>query len=192
MSRRTSPARSAARAVSIALIVAALSACAVWTRIDTATQEGPGNRYSVQAPIGWVRFSAAQDGIVITRDGMQIQHIVVMQKKDEEFFKKTKAKLPKAVMPSDLAQLVLAELRSDPELSDLEVKEIAPYSIGAQAGFRVHLQFRNGRGALFDRVLIGAAREQTLTLMSYHALNTHYFARDVETFYKVASSFKAT
>lgn len=173
-------------------MVGVLSGCAVWTRVDTANQEGPDNKYSVQAPLGWVRFSAAQDGILITRDGIAIQHIFIAQQKDEDFFKHTKVKLPKNVPPSDLAQLILAEMRSDPELANLQIKEIVPYPIGGQTGFKAHLQYRNERGALFDRIVIGAAKDNLLTLMRYHGLNTHYFARDVDTFYSVAKSFKAS
>jgi hypothetical protein len=176
----------------VVALVAGLSGCAVWTRIDTATQEGPGNKYSVQAPIGWVRFNPASEGILITRDGVQIQYILIAQQKEDDFFKKTKVKLPKSVAASDLAQFVLAELRSDKELGNLEVKENIPFEVAGQPGFKVHFQYRNERGARFDRVVMGAAKDNIVTIMTYHGLSTHYFPRDLDTFYNVAKSFKAS
>lgn len=178
------------RRVAILAMVTVLAGCAVWTRVETATQEGPGNKYTVQAPLGWVRFNAASDGILISRDGVAIQHILIVQQTDDAYFKKTKAKLPKNVAPSDLAQLILAELRSEKELANLQVKESVPLTVAGQPGFKVHIQYRNERGALFDRVILGTSKANSVTIMTYHGLNTHYFARDLDTFYGVARSFK--
>jgi hypothetical protein len=175
----------------VAVLLVALSGCAVWTRIDTALQEGPGNKYRVQAPIGWVRFNLAQDGIMITRDGAPIQFIYVGMRKDEEYFRQTKVKLAKSVLPSDLAQMVLAEMRSDKALSNLVIKQNTPFTVAGQPGFRVHFQYRDERGTLFDRVVLGTAKDSDVIVMVYHGLNTHYFGRDLDTFYNVAKTFQS-
>lgn len=175
----------------IGTMLVALAGCAAWTRIDTAVQEGPGGKYRVQAPIGWVRFNLNQDAILITRDGVPIQHILVGVKKDEDFFKQTKVKLPKNVLPSDLGQMVLAEMRSDKALANLVVKQSIPFTVAGQPGFKVHFQYRDERGTLFDRVVLGTAKESEVIVMVYHGLNTHYFGRDIETFYTVAKSFQS-
>lgn len=174
-----------------AILVVALAGCAVWTRIDTATQEGPGGKFRVQAPVGWVRFNAAHDALLITRDGIPIQHIQIVQQKDDDYFKQTKVKLAKNLAPSDLAQLVLAEMRSDKLLANLVVKQIVPYTVAGQPGFKVHFQYRDERGALFDRIVLGTTKDKELIVMVYHGLDTHYFARDLETFYSVAKSFQS-
>jgi hypothetical protein len=179
------------RGLIVSIFFAALSGCAVWTRIETATQEGPGGKYKVQAPVGWVRFSMAQDAIMITRDGMPIQYVQVAQQKDEDYFKQTKVKLAANVQPSDLAQLILAEMRSDKSLANLTIKQSVPFVVAGQPGFKVHFQFRNERGTLFDRVVLGTSKGKEVIVMVYHGLNTHYFGRDLETFYGIAKSFQS-
>jgi hypothetical protein len=183
--------RTVFRSLLAAIILYALSGCAAWTRIDTVTQEGPGGKYKVQAPLGWVRFNMAQQAILITRDGLPIQHIQIGQVKDEDYFKQTKVKLANNISPSDLSQMVLAEMRSDKSLSGLVVKRNEPYTVAGQPGFMVHFQYRDERGTLFDRVVLGTAKGREVIVMTYHGLNSHYFARDLDTFYGVAKSFQS-
>lgn len=172
-------------------LVLMLTACATWTRIDTVTQEGPSNKYRVQAPLGWVRYNLASDAILITRDGLLIQHIQVSQQSDEAFFKQTKVKLAANVLSSDLAQMVIAEMRANKSLLNLAIKENLPYTVAGQPGFKVHFQYRDERGTLFDRIVLGTAKGKEVVTMVYHGLNTYYFARDLETFFSVAKSFQS-
>jgi hypothetical protein len=127
---------------------------------------------------------------VITRDGLPIQHIQVSEQGSEEFFKNTKVQPPANVLPSDLAQMVIADMRTNKSLLNLVIKESGPYRVADQPGFRVHFQYRDERGTLFDRIILGSAKSRALVVMIYHALDVHYFARDLDTFYRVAQSFR--
>jgi hypothetical protein len=180
------------RLVLMAIVVTVLGGCAVWSRIDAAsvTQEGPGGKFRIQAPVGWVRLNAVSDSIVISRDGIPIQHIQITQQEEADFFKHTRVKLPPGVLPSDLAQMVLAELRSDKALQDMVVIEVAPHTVAGVPGFKAHIRYRDDRGTRFDRIVLGAAKGREVVTLIYHALHTHYFSRDLPLFYAVADSFR--
>jgi hypothetical protein len=183
---------SLARKLVIVSLAFAVTGCAVWTRVDekTTLQTDPNGKYKIEAPAGWVRLSILNTSVMITRDGIPIQHINIGQYKEDDFFKETKVKLPPNVLPSDLAQMVLAEMRANKELANLVVKQNVPHVVAGQPGFKVHFQYRNDRGTVFDRVVLGTAKGKEVITMVYHGLNNHYFARDLQTFYKVAESFK--
>jgi hypothetical protein len=179
------------RATALALIIT-LNACAVWTKIDTPSQEGPGGKYRVQAPVGWVRLTARNDAIVITRDGLAIQVIQVTQQSPEQAFRLSKGKLMPNALPADVAQLVIAELHAIKGLSGIVVKENGPATLAGMPAFRLRLQFRNARGVPFEQVVIGTARQNEVLTASYQALATHYFQRDLPTFEGLVGSLKAS
>lgn len=95
------------------------------------------------------------------------------------------------VPASDLAQMVIAEMRSDKTLLNLVMKENVPYTVVGKPGFKVHFQYRDERGTLFDRIVLGVVKDKEIVTMVYHGLNTHYFGRDLVTFYSVAKSFQS-
>lgn len=167
-----------------------LGACTTtWTRLDQPALEGPGGRYRIEAPVGWVRYSLAEDRIRITRDGMAIQFIEVALLPPEKVFEKTKRKaIPD--LPSELAELVLAELRGRAGLANLVVVENTPAELAGASGFRVRIRYTNERGAAFERVVTGAPAGSELLLFSYHALSKHFFDRDLPTFEAMIASYR--
>ncbi|GAB4168103.1 MAG: hypothetical protein OHK0026_08260 [Rhodocyclaceae bacterium] len=180
-----------ARAVLAFALALVLAGCvATWARIAEPAVEGPGGRYSVQAPVGWVRFLLDQSSITITRDGLPIQYIEVQLLPGDKAFPRTGKKLPAEALPAELAAMEMAELRSLAGLADMVVKSNTPATIAGAPGFRLHLAYRNARGAAFERIVLGAAQGKDLLLFSFHALSTHYFARDLPLFEQVVASWR--
>lgn len=177
-------------AVAVAALLAA-SCVSTWTRIEQPLVSGPENRYRIEAPPGWVRYSFHQDRITITRDGLPIQFMEVVLLAGDKAYPKTKKILPADALPAEVAALQLAELRAYPAMADLEVRENVPRTVAGLAGFRVLLQYRNERGARFDRLLYGARQGKEVLLFTYQALDTHYFARDLPAFEQFVASYRS-
>lgn len=176
------------------LAVALLAAGCVttWTRIEQPVVSGPENRFRVEAPPVWVRFSFNQDRITITRDGLPIQFMEAARLAGDKAFPKSKKTLPTDALPAEVAALQLAELRAFPAMADLGVRENTPRTEAGLPGFRVVVQYRNERAARVDRLIYGARQGTEVLLFSYQALDTYYFARDVPTFEQFVASYKAT
>lgn len=176
--------------VSIACI--ALSACAVWTRIDAqnATLAGPGDGWFVDAPAGWVHLALYSDGIRITRDGFQIQMIDATLSPHARVLEHSKKATSDKLLPSELAEALIAELRGTPGLANLTVQENVPARIAGQNGFRARLQFRNDRGVAFSVIMAGVALPQGRLVFYYQAIDRHFFARDLPVFEQFMQSWR--
>jgi len=162
-----------------------------WTRIDQPTPlAGAGGKFTVQAPPGWVHFSLERNHVVLTRDGLPVQYIDVALTPHADAFKQIKRASNPSMLPAELAELAVAELRADSGLVNLTVKESVPASVAGQPGFRLLLQYRNPRGALLNRLIYGTATKQGLLTFSYSALDRHYFPRDLGVFEQVMASYR--
>lgn len=162
----------------------------MWTRIDQPQLSGRDNAFTVTAPTGWVHLSGYSDALFITRDGPQIQFIQVSLQSPAQAFAHTRKSLPANALPSDLAALVLAELRADPPLANATVRTNTPASVAGTPGFRLLIEFRNSRGARFDRLIYGGQQGDKILLLSYQALHTPFFDRDLGDFEKLVASYR--
>jgi hypothetical protein len=170
-------------AASVALV---LSGCAVWTKLEGGVVSHAG--VSVTAPADWVQLTANRDLLMITRDGLGVQHISVAFLTGDKIFPKTKQAFSVDVAPQELAQRVVGELRQTPEMSGLEIKNVAPATVAGKPGFRALVEWRNERGAAFQRVVAGSAVDGGLLIVQYHALKRHFYERDLKTFESVLAS----
>ena len=169
---------------------ATLTGCAIWTKLDGGPVSHAG--VGMNAPANWVHLAAKKDGLLITRDGSLIQFIEVAYLLDDKIFPKSKQVFSKDAAPQDMAQRFIGELRQSPGLTALEVKETAPTTVAGRPGFRTVIEWKNDRGATFQRVIAGAAIENGLFIVQYQALKRYFFARDLPEFERALASAKRT
>lgn len=176
------------RWIALLTLCAMLSGCAVWTRLESGALTHAG--ITIQTSANWIHLAAKKDGILITRDGALVQNITAEYLEGEKIFPKTKQVFSKDVTPQDLAQRVVAELRQTPAFSGLEIKQIEPAVLAGRPGFRATTEWRNDRGAAYQRVIVGAEQGGGLLLVQYQALKRFFFARDLGEFDRVVASVK--
>ncbi len=170
------------------LVASSLSGCAVWTKLDGGQLSHAG--VSISAPADWMHLAANRDALTITRDGLGVQNISIAYLTSDKAFPKTKQSLSSDIAPQELAQRVIGELRQQPGLASLEVKQIAPATVAGKPGFRALLEWRNDRGAAFQRVVTGSVVDGGLFLAQFHALKRYFYERDVKTFDTVLAGAK--
>lgn len=183
-------------AVRAALVVAtlALAGCqtAAWTRLETpeAITVAKAKRAFVP-PAGWVRWNGATSGVVVTRDGTPIQYIRAAEMSHDEAFRAIRKKSNPDLLPNELAELLIAARKAMPGMSGLVVKSNEPATFGGLDGVRLGLTYRDERGASFDHLVYAAAGTEGVFMIEYHALSTHYFARDLPVFEQAVASLTA-
>ena len=178
------------RFAALAVLSILLSSCAVWTHMEGGRMNGPGG-ITLEPPAGWMRYNqAGGDIIALTLDGMPIQTLRVELRKHEKAFPRIKKSSSPDLLPSEAAELTLAELKSAGDLANLRLIDNAPYKLAGKLGFRLHGQYRDTRGAGFDLVVVGRPIREGLLLVFYRALSVHYFARDLKTFEQTAASIR--
>jgi hypothetical protein len=166
-----------------------LSGCAAWTHLTEPTRLSGPDGLSFMAPADWVRFNMAGDrAVALTRDGMGIQLVRVEYRKHDKAFPQIKKTSSPDLLPSEAAELAIADLRSDKSLADMKILENVPARVAGRPGFRVHGQYRDARGASFDLVVVGAPTSDGLLLLFYRGLTIHYYGRDIKQFDQIVSS----
>jgi hypothetical protein len=183
------------RTLSCALMVLALallscSAPKSWERIDTtkSTKEGV---VSVHLPTGWVQALRATERTVITKDGLPIQLIEISCRPKDQAFPLTKQAPADGALPSDVAALYLAELRSRSSLGAMVVQENLPAMVADEDGFKIQMEWRNSQGVRYSGLVYGALVRGQLLTLTYMAIHVHYFERDLPEFEKLVASCKA-
>jgi hypothetical protein len=175
-------------------LVGTLAGCAAtWVRIDSGNTEYRGAHYEVSLPAGWVRFEK-DDTVLLPGDGPDLQRILIEYRPHEKGFESLKRISSTDILPSELADLTIAEIRAGAEqkLPSLEVLGNAPVVIGGQAGFALHLRFKTDQSLRIELLIRGFVDKHGLYLLTYRAPTLHYFERDRAVFESIATSVRAS
>lgn len=169
-----------------------LSGCvtATWTRVEQSQMTGPDRAFTIEAPAGWVHAAYLKNQVFLTRDGPAVQFIRVMRTPHAEAFAVVNKDSAPDMLPSELAELVVAELKAGTSRIGLEVVESVPRQVAGHPGFRLHLRFRDERGLRYEIAVCGFAADEGFFTVLYHAPTLHYFRRDLPEFERVVASLR--
>ena len=179
-------------AIATGLLMLLLSGCAAtWVRVDDADRRYSGEHYSVTLPSGWMR-SLAGDSLVLSRDGLDLQRIVIEYRPHDKAFGNLEKTSSADMLPSELAELTIAELKAaqDEGLPSLEILDNRPVEIAGHTGYALHLRFRTDAGLRIEVLLRGFVDEHGLYQLLYRAPTLHYFGRDRAVYESLAGSLQ--
>jgi hypothetical protein len=174
-------------------LILLLTACqGGWVRVNQDNRLVKVERFEVTLPTGWVRTMVGQQKLVVTRDGVPLQNIDIAFRSHEEAFKKLEKESDESLLPSELAELYLADMRARDEhgLPSLQVLENAPDRIGGVEGFRLHLLFTASSGLVYEQQILGFVNTKGFYTLSYRAPKIHYYDDSRQGFDQVRQSFR--
>lgn len=176
----------------IAALAALLSACvAPPQRVDMPRTEGPDKAYAVDLPVGWIKQVTEKRQLLASRDGILLEYILISRTSPKEAFPKTKKAASDTLLPAELAELEIAEIKSEDQFTAaLTVMENEPAEITGQEGFRVRVRYKNTRGLEIQRVVYGFADKAGYYQMTFQAPVLYYFDTYYPDFLKVVASFQ--
>jgi hypothetical protein len=173
------------------LLLASLTACTPWTRIDSTSRvETRSSDYTVELPVGWVKATDSSNGTFITRDGPALNAIVIYRKPHDAKLPRTKRTTNADMLPHELAELALAEWRSTNATANLEVISNSPATLGGQPAVRLHIRYKNERGLPIERVMIAMVDAKGRLTLQYEAPGIVYFQRSLPDFEAMAASVR--
>jgi hypothetical protein len=179
------------RHLTIGLLLVSLSACTPWTRVDQTTRlETKGSDYSLSLPLGWVKNNNTSNDLFITRDGPALNYIVVNRQPHDTKLPKTKRETRANMLPHEMAELVLAEWKSNEATANLEVLANTPAFLGGKPAARVHIRYKNERGLPIERILIGMVDAKGRLFLVYEAPAIVYFQRNLAEFEAMVASVR--
>ncbi len=178
------------------IAIVALAGCATqsatWSSIEESTRTVQVGRYSVELPGGWMQLKSGQnDSHVVSRDGTNLQLIEIIRTKLEEAFPKLKRGVPSSALPSELAELQIANMRAGQGLADLSVVKNEPIAIAGTTGYSLLTRFKNSRGLRYERIVVGFAEADGYYTLSYQAPTLYYFGRDRAAYDALLRSLRA-
>jgi len=161
--------------------------CAPWVRVGGVYQDREKN-FSVDLPQGWMR-SNTDKSLLITRDGVLLQAIVIERLKATDELPHTKKKLEPSMLPQEAAEVIADNISSDRSITDFTLLENTPTSIANRPGFKLLYQYKNKDGLRLKGICCGFLSGDWFYALRYTAPARYYFDKDVGTFDKVLRSF---
>ncbi|MGB5260025.1 MAG: hypothetical protein WBO34_05810 [Gammaproteobacteria bacterium] len=179
------------RAVTLLLGLLLAGCATTWVKVDATGSQYQGKNYSARLPVGWMR-QESDKSVVLSKDGVLLQHITIEYRPHEKAFEKIEKDSSASMLPSELAELTIAELKASQEegLPSLEILHNAPFEIDGHTGFGIHLQYKTDSGLRMDMLLRGVADESGLYLIKYTAPTLHYFNRDRQVYDSLTESLQ--
>jgi hypothetical protein len=176
----------------IVLVLLLLTGCApTWVKVDESGRNYSNDHYSVTLPSGWLRLES-KDILILSKDGILLQIISIQYRPHENAFEKIEKDSSATMLPSELAQLAIAELKAsqDDGLPSLEILRNAPVELAGHTGFDIHLRYKTDAGLRMDTEMRGVVDDNGFYLLKYSAPTLHYFERDRQTYATLTESLR--
>jgi len=162
-----------------------------WVKVDKPTITSSDKTFSAEVPTGWVQKVGETDqAIYITRDGPLIEFVELKHADHEHAFPELGKASQPDLLDSELADLLLAELRSDEVMEHLEVIENAPADISGNPGIVVQVKFRTDFGLQYERRIYAFLNQEGLCTLTYQAPSLHYLPLYADQFEATVASFQ--
>ena len=150
--------------------------------------------FEVTVPDGWYRAmrGEASEALVVTRDGLALQQILIWRAPVDTELKYTKRRFDEKLPPHELAEITLDNMRSDPQVNDFAVEENAPVALCGHPGYKLVYTWTLKGGYRLKRVHYGFLDGKWGYQLLYQASARHYFDRDLAAFEQMRESFRLT
>ena len=178
----------------LAVLAIGATGCATpqWsTATAGSTYTDPDGGYPVNVPEGWqwVKYNT-KTPLLATRDGPDLQAMRVYFRRHKDAFPNIEKESGPDMMPGDLAELFVADLREERGIGTIDLVENAPADVSGLSGFRVELVWRNEGGLRYQAIVYGCATPRGLYVLAYNAPVLHYYERHVTDFEQSVQTFR--
>ena len=159
-------------------------------RVDASRSEALDKSYSIELPAHWVRQYTAERNLIASRDGFVLETIAVEHRPLKKAFPQTEKAASDGMLPSELAELEIAEIKARDELTAaLRVIENEPALLSGRDGFRLKVAYNTVRGLEINEVVYGVIDSAAMYRVVYRAPRLYYFDRYYPEFVRTVESF---
>lgn len=178
-----------ARLIFFLVLCLTVSGCATWANVGGRCDMRSQN-FTVDLPDGWHRYSPVTNKVIITKQGMSLQRIIIFRTPIDQKLPFTQKKISTDMLPQEVAEIVIDNLKSNPNVSNVDLVENDPISINGQPGFKIVYTFQTQEGLANKGVFYGLLTGGMLYKLVYEAPQRYYFEKDRQTFESVMVSFR--
>ena len=150
-------------------------------------------------PLEWMTFRPAEKDeeankegtlLVLSQDGFALHTIQLTKRPIEPEFKHTQKKLSAGMLPQEVAEVVLDNVRANPDIVDLHVVENGPAVLIGTQGFKLNFTYRVKSGLLRQTAIYGCLDRGMLVTISLDAPKQHYFQHHLPALEKAKDSLR--
>jgi hypothetical protein len=171
------------------------TACTYWAPVDSGNTlwRDADQRYTVELPAGWLRLKGLPETLMLSRDGLALQQIVIFTRELDKAFPRAKQKSAKGLLAHELGARQLGEFHQEGEvLAAARVAEVSPATVGGRPGYRLYMEWTGEDGVPMVRVAHGTADAKHYYMIGFEAPRLHYDARYRPAFEAMVASFRLT
>ena len=163
-----------------------------WVKVDDSKILHKTELYRVTLPVDWVSMQVG-DTLIVTRDGPNIQKINLRASKHENAFDDIKAKSKADMLPTELAELYIAELKKEDSngLPSLTIISNEPARVSGHDAFSLHASYQIFNGLEYQLLAVGFVTEKYVYILSYTAPTLVFFEQNRASYDQVLGSLEA-
>jgi hypothetical protein len=175
--------------ISLFIVCLMLAGCATW--VDVGGQyEMSSQNFSIDLPEGWRRYNLISDQLIITKEGVGLQKVIIKRTAIDEKLPFAQKKISADMLPQEVAEIVIDNFRSNPDIANAVVVANGPSEISGQPGFKLVVTFQTKEGLNKKGVFYGLLAGDKFYQIVYAAPQRYYFDKDLQAFEATVSSFK--
>jgi hypothetical protein len=164
-----------------------IAGCATWSK-TAGNYTNTSEQFSADLPWGWMMHKGKE--LILTKDGIFLENIVIKRKNAEDKLLYTKKKFVEGMLPEEIAEIELDEMRCNANIGNLEVIENSPVEISGIKGFKLVYTFANEDGLKKKTIHYGFGHKEWVYEISYTATQWNYYDKELDAFNKLVESFK--
>ncbi|KPJ76567.1 MAG: hypothetical protein AMJ54_11165 [Deltaproteobacteria bacterium SG8_13] len=163
--------------------------CDPWVPVEGEFKSA-GHNFTVEFPQHWKRYNPEKGGVVFTVDGLALQFIRISRTPAEKALPHAKRNFGKGMLQEEAAELIIQDLRANPEMMNQRIVENTPDQLGGHNGFKIVYTYRTKGGLKKKGVIYGLLMQPWCYRLTYEAAERHYFAKELPAFARVKDSFR--
>jgi hypothetical protein len=190
-------------------LVVTVSGCAptpYWTLTDDVNKVAKSTSFEISVPEGWNRTTAADtwdrltiddklqtvllERMTASRDGTGIHSITITRRYPDTAFPTIKKKSTANMLPLEVADLYVSDLRKRTGLERLKVLSNKPATISGKPAFQLVMEFKNDDGLRIRIVSHGFVDKTGFYTINYRAPTLYYYERDYGDYARLVRSFR--
>ncbi len=189
------------------LVSVLMVACSpAWTLVNDTNNRVHLNDIAFSLPKQWMlyndhdnNYTSINNGnrkdnlvrrVVLSRNGLNLDYIDIIEFNAESAFPSIERPAHQDLLPSELAELFIAEQKTTLGIDHVEVLDSQPVVIAGRDGFMVQLQFKNRAGLELQQRTYGFTTADRYYAFYYRAPSLHYFANSLPEFERLIASVR--
>jgi len=192
--------------IAIALLASGCAQAPYWTLTADANRVVTSTSFQFNVADGWVRTTSPRtwerieidgaqrtillEGMTVTRDGTDLHAISITRRYPDTAFPTVKKKSAANMLPPEVADLYVSELRKRSGLERLTVLSNKPANVDGKQGFQLVLQYKNDDGLRIQIMSYGFVDKTGFYTLTYRAPYLYFYDRDFKVFANMVGSFK--